>query len=95
MSKVARMRAVWSAHLVAFAAAQIIFAVTDNSWAVSFLRGTLPDDEPILMIASRIWLIVFTIDTIWTWWSIADRKRKAKTEPAGTHHPLVTRHDDQ
>lgn len=94
MSKVARMKATWTAHLVVFAVAQVVFAVTDNSWAVAFLRDSLPEDEPILMIASRTWLIVFTIDTIWTWWSIADKKRKAETEPAPARHPLVTRHDD-
>lgn len=93
-AKTARLKAKWFSHLGIFAIAQAVFALTDNSWALAFLRDSVPDDQSIAMIASRIWLIVFAVDTVWSWWSIADRQKKAAAQQEGQQHPLVTRYDE-
>lgn len=95
MSKATRTKAIWTTHLAVFVAAQLILAVTGDSWAVAFMRDAVPEDEPLLMLVSRIWLIVFAVDTIWSWWTIGDSRRKAATRPNANHHPLVTWRDDR
>lgn len=92
MSTSNRTKALWLAHLGLFVLAQLGFALTDNSWPVAFLNDAVPDHQSFPMIISRVWLIVFTVDTIWSWWSIADRNRKA-ARPG--RQPLVTRRDER
>lgn len=94
MSKSARYKATWTTHLAVFAVAQLVFALTDNSWALAALRDAVPDDQPVAMIVSKIWLFVFAGDTVWSWWSIAEDRKKAAAARSA-RHPLVTRGDEQ
>ncbi|MGH8880248.1 MAG: hypothetical protein ACRD0P_23330 [Stackebrandtia sp.] len=82
-------------HLAVFALAQAAFAVTGDSWTVAMLRDAVPGDQPLAMTASRIWLIVFAIDTVWTWWSISSREKKEQAEQQSPGQTFVTHKDDE
>ncbi|MGH8791937.1 MAG: hypothetical protein ACRDXX_04740 [Stackebrandtia sp.] len=85
-SKSSKLRRRWYQHLAIFAAAQAALAVFGHSWALAFFQDAVPGDQPWLMIGGRIWLIVFAVDTVWTWWKIlGDRNDDSPKQPDITH----------
>lgn len=61
----------WFAHLAIFAVGQVLLLVAGASWPAAFLNGSVPDPLTLLsdpaMWISRIWCIVFVVDTVWSW----------------------------
>ena len=70
----------WFTHLLVFAAAQGILLVAGGSWPAAFLNGEVPDPLTLFgdpaMWVSRLWCIVFAVDTVWSWSYLAVPKRK-------------------
>lgn len=61
----------WFAHLVIFVTGQGLLFAVGQSWLAAYLAGAVPDQltlssDPAMWV-SRIWCIVFAVDTIWSW----------------------------
>jgi DHA1 family multidrug resistance protein-like MFS transporter len=61
----------WFAHLALFAVGQGLLLAAGASWPVAFLNGSVPGSltlfsDPAMWI-SRVWCIVFAVDTVWSW----------------------------
>ena len=71
----------WSAHLAIFVVGQGLLLAAGGSWPAAFLYGSVPDSltlfsDPAMWI-SRIWCIVFAVDTVWSWsYAILPQKEK-------------------
>lgn len=81
----------WMIHTVVFAAAQVVFAVIGYSWPWEVLTGnesfstilTGASDSSIPVAnPSRIWTIVWLVDTVWTLVAGSGRRPSA-TEAQG------------
>ena len=64
--KARKERQGWYKHLALFVVGQGILFAIGESWPVAQLFGSVPEDVSVLMNASRIWCVVFVIDTIWS-----------------------------
>lgn len=56
----------WYKHLALFVVGQGILFAVGESWPVAQLVGNVPEDLSALMNVSRIWCVVFVVDTIWS-----------------------------
>ena len=61
----------WFAHLAVFVVGQGVLLAAGESWPAAFLAGEVPDALTLFgspaMWVSRIWCIVFAVDTAWSW----------------------------
>ena len=63
--KAKRYRHEWYEHLVLFVAGQTILLFVGESWLTT-LTGETPAEPSGLMTASRVWAVVFAVDTVWS-----------------------------
>jgi MFS transporter, DHA1 family, multidrug resistance protein len=71
----------WSVHLAIFAVGQGLLFAAGQSWPIAFLAGEVPDALTLFsspaMWVSRMWCIVFAVDTVWSWsYAILPKKGK-------------------
>lgn len=64
--KAKRERQGWYKHLALFVFGQGMLFAIGESWPVAQLTGNAPEELSALMNASRIWCVVFAVDTIWS-----------------------------
>lgn len=60
----------WFVHVIVFAVAQGLLLAVGESWPAALVAGSVPDSltlfgDPTMWI-SRIWCIVFAVDTVWS-----------------------------
>ncbi len=81
------LRRRWTVRAAVFIAGQVAFAALGHSWlaAVASGRFTLWEavngdlgGAPWQLGASRIWLIIFLVDSIWTWTRLLRRRRSGR-----------------
>lgn len=70
----------WIGHLAIFVAAQVILLIAGQSWPAAFLASEVPESltfaaAPAMWI-SRLWCVVFAIDTVWFWGKLALARRE-------------------
>jgi hypothetical protein len=65
-SKTKRELIGWVLHTIAIVIGQIVILTIDQSWAAEQL-GQDGQTEGWLYQTGRIWLIVYAIDTLWSW----------------------------
>jgi hypothetical protein len=61
----------WLAHVAIFVVGQGLLLTAGESWPAAYLAGEVPDpltlfSHPAMWI-SRMWCIVFAVDTAWSW----------------------------
>ncbi len=61
----------WLAHAATFVAGQGLLLIAGEFWPMAFLAVEVPDPltlfgDPALWV-SRMWCIVFVVDTVWSW----------------------------
>ena len=64
--KAKKERQGWYKHLALFVVGQGILFAIGESWPGAQLVGNAPEELSALMNASRIWCVVFVVDTIWS-----------------------------
>jgi hypothetical protein len=64
--KARKERQGWYKHLAVFVVGQGVLFAMGESWPVAQLVGNVPEELSALMNASRIWCVVFVVDTIWS-----------------------------
>jgi DHA1 family multidrug resistance protein-like MFS transporter len=68
----------WFVHLAIFVVGQVVLLAAGESWPAAFLAGEVPDTLTLLsspaMWVSRMWCIVFAVDTAWSWSYVTFRK---------------------
>lgn len=70
----------WLVHLVVFVVVQTMLLVAGQSWPAAFVNQSVPDpltwgSAPAMWI-SRLWCVVFVVDTLWTAWAKFVRGRR-------------------
>ena len=72
----------WFAHLAIFAVGQGLLFAAGASWPIALLAGEVPDTLTLFgspaMWISRMWCIVFAVDTAWSWSYVIFPKRKKR-----------------
>ena len=80
--KATRYRREWYQHVALFVAGQTILFFIGESYPVAFLSGGMPSDPSGLMLASRVWTVIFLVDTVWslsyTVWPGSETKVKTR-----------------
>ena len=66
LDKAKKERQGWYKHLALFVFGQGMLFAIGESWPVAQLTGNAPEELSALMNASRIWCVVFAVDTIWS-----------------------------
>jgi hypothetical protein len=61
----------WLTHVAIFVVRQGLLLIAGESWPAAFLAGEVPDPlilfgDPAMWV-SRMWCIVFVVDTAWSW----------------------------
>jgi hypothetical protein len=61
----------WFTHLAVFAVGQGLLLAAGESWPAALLAEEVPDpltlfSDPAMWV-SRMWCIVFVVDTAWSW----------------------------
>lgn len=64
--KATRYRREWYEHLALFVAGQTILLVIGESWPAALVSEGVPSEPDGLMTASRVWTVVFLVDTVWS-----------------------------
>lgn len=64
--KAKRYRREWYEHLALFVAGQMILLLIGESWPAALVGGEVPAEPAGLMAASRVWTIIFMVDTVWS-----------------------------
>ena len=61
----------WFAHAAIFVVGQGLLLVAGEFWPAALLAGAVPDPLTLFgdpaMWVSRMWCIVFVVDTAWSW----------------------------
>jgi DHA1 family multidrug resistance protein-like MFS transporter len=61
----------WLTHAAIFIVGQGLLLIAGESWPAAFLAGEVPDPLTLFgdpaMWVSRMWCIVFVVDTAWSW----------------------------
>ena len=72
----------WFAHLAVFVVGQGVLLAAGESWSAAFLAWEVPDALTLFgspaMWVSRIWCIVFAVDTAWSWSYVILAKREKR-----------------
>ena len=71
----------WLAHAAIFVVVQGLLLIAGASWPAAYLAGEVPDPLTLFgdpaMWVSRMWCIVFVVDTAWSWsYAILPKKGK-------------------
>lgn len=64
--KARQYRREWYKHLALFVAGQTILLFIGESWPAALVGGEAPAEPTGLMAASRVWMIIFVVDTVWS-----------------------------
>ncbi len=61
----------WLTHAAIFVVGQGLLLIAGEFWPAAFLAGEVPDPLTLFgdpaMWVSRMWCIVFAVDTAWSW----------------------------